>query len=237
MALTVAQCAEWIALSPGGKLHPVLSTQKIVNLAGQHFCGMSDWRFLKRRSSFLDTVADQEYVELPAEYGGMVSLVGVGEQWQMEPTGLDEINRLRNASSSTSQGPPYRWSIVDNDPQERYLEIWPTPAASVSNSLSIVYRAKWVDLDDDADYVVGSDGVLPDYCEMLFIRVMQAVAAGFQESEEATTSLRLQELMTSPEMAAARRQDNGFQRDRGELEGAMSNYAHTCNTILEIEGP
>lgn len=224
MALTVTQAADFIRLTLGGVPDAALSTLTLVNLAGAHVCSMSKWRFLQRKASYLSLTASQTYVALPADFGGMVSLSAVGENTYYSPTTIDEINELRNSSLSSS-GPPYLYAIIGTTPatstaQVQHLELFPTPSASETGALSLVYRATWTDLATDTSYICPAP--LPDYCKALFIRVLQAFARGFQEEEQGSLSLKLMEMKGSPEFIAAAKADRSMQSDLGEISGSLS---------------
>jgi hypothetical protein len=241
MALTVTQAADFVRLTLSGKADAALSTLTLVNMTGSHLSSMAKWRFLERKASYLSTTASQTYVALPADFGGMVSLAAVGTNTYYRPADINDINRMRS-SGIPSNGPPYLYAIIGTTPsgstaQVQHLELFPTPTATTANAMSIVYRAKWVDLTADTDYICPAP--FPDYCKVLFIRILQAFARGLQEEEQGSLSLRLNEMRGSPEFIAAAKQDRSMQPDMGEMQGSIPSWGETTSRLYfdTITGP
>jgi hypothetical protein len=238
MPYTVTECADFVKLTLGGEPSAVLPTLALVNMAGHHFVSMSKWRFQERRASYLSTVASQTYIAAPTDLGGIVSLAPVNSAGCYKPSTIDEINMLRS-SASTDTGTPYLYALIHTTPSGStaavpYLELYPTPSTSTANALQIVYRARWVELTSDSDYIP-----FPDFTKTLFIRVLQAHARGFMEEDKASLSARLLELSASPEFVACVKQDRAMQSDRGEMKGDISGgYASYSEPFFDtITGP
>lgn len=238
MAITVTQCADWIKLTLGGRPDAVLNTLELVNLAGSHFCGMSKWRFLMRKYTLLDTVASQNYVAAPADFGGVITLASVGTSGLYEPSDYVTVATLQN--NSTGTGTPHLYAIVDTTPSSstaavRHIALFPVPSATATGAMALVYRAKWADLTSDSDYIL-----FPDYVKALFVRVLMAFARGLQREEQGSLSQRLAELQTSPEFISAVRQDRAMQSDLGAIEGSVRDYPIDRGEIIfsgTITGP
>jgi hypothetical protein len=241
MAITVTQCEQWIRLTLGGRPDAVLNTLELVNLAGSHFCGMSKWRFLMRKFSLRDTVASQSYVTTPDDFGGVITLAGVGANAYYTESDYATIATLQNGTTTSGvTGNPYMYAIVDTTPSGstasvRHLELFPVPSTTTTGAMALVYRAKWADLTSDSDYIL-----FPDYTKALFVRVLMAFARGLQREEQGSLSQRLAELQTSPEFLSAVRQDRAMQSDLGEIEGSVQDYPIDRGRIIfsgTITGP
>lgn len=223
MGFTVTNCADFVRQELGNLPGGPLSIIELVNMAGSHFCGMSKWRFLQRKSTSLDTVAGQTYVVPPADFGGLIALAGSGSNLLYVESDYATIVAARQ--SSMVGGSPYLYAIQDTTPSGstpavRHIELFPTPVASTTGAMALVYRAIWANVTDDADYIP-----YPDYVKTLFIRILRAHASGFVRGEQGSLSLRLAELSSSPEFVAAVRQDRAMQTDIGEIVGSLPQYS------------
>lgn len=239
MALTVLQCADFVKLTLAGAADTSLSTLTLVNMAGQSLCGMSEWRWLQRAPVDVGVVAAQEYATLPIDFGAMLAMVPSTGFYGIVWTDLGEIAGLRAASAQTSANGPWRGVVIDSIPSGSTLpraqvELYPTPSATSTTAFKLAYRAKWTNLTSDSDYIP-----IPEWCETLFIRLLQVHARGFMEEDKASLSMRLAEIKSSAELIGAVKQDRARQRDRGALKGSLSspNTYDYRSRFTTITGP
>lgn len=101
------------------------------------------WRW-RRKALSLDFTADQSYVALPADFEELWALTGaVSTVGRAMPTDLQDIVQWRQTTGATGQTCWYAVSITPQtsataSPVAR-LEIYPTPAATVSAALTGYY--------------------------------------------------------------------------------------------------
>ena len=240
MTLTVTNCADFVRLTLGGPADAALPTLALVNMAGRHLVGMSQWRWLMRGPVAVGTVAAQEYVELPTDYGTMIQLAGSSTIWDVNWVGLGEITSLRAHTPTNAECGPFRGAVslapASGSTLPRWrVELYPTPSATNATAFSLAYRAQWTEITSESDYLP-----LPLYCETLFTRILQTFARGYMEEDQANLSERLAVLSTSPELIAATRQDRAKIQDYGHLLGAhgeLRRYFNPYNNMTTITGP
>lgn len=221
MPYTVTECADFVRLTLGGPAAAALPTLTLVNMAGHHFVGLSKWKFMERRASYLGTTANQSYVAAPSDFGEPVSLGAVTINAYYQPSSIGEINELR-ASSTAGVGEPYLYCVTHTTPSGStaavpYIELYPTPSATVAQAILLIYRARWAELTSDSDYIP-----FPDYTKALFLRLVQSFARGFMEEDKGSLSLRLADAHAWPEFVNAAKQDRRFNSDHGELRGDIA---------------
>lgn len=240
MTLTVANCADYVQLTLGGPAAAALPTLTLVNLAGRHMVGMSQWRWLMRGPTPIGTVNGQEYVELPTDYGTMIEMAGSVNIWDIVWVGLGEITSLRAHYPQNAVYGPYRGAVslapASGSTLPRWrVELYPTPNSTNATAFSLAYRAQWEEITQDTSYLP-----IPLYCETLFIRILQSFARGYMEEDQGTLSARLSELSTCPELVAATRQDRSKIQDYGHLIGdiaSKSRYLDYSRRFTTIIGP
>jgi hypothetical protein len=121
----------------------------IVNDALEHVATMHEWNWLSHGQKTLDVTADQPYVALPEDFGTLLGIEHT-EGWarQLIPTTWQEMLTLRHQPIQS-----WSWSYwyVINTGQVQAgaeeqgliaprLELYPTPADTQADALTIVYR-------------------------------------------------------------------------------------------------
>lgn len=100
------------------------------------------------------------------------------------------------------------------------LEVYPTPTVALAGALTLYYRAGWTDISDDSDLIS-----VPNWMELFFLQVLEAVARGFDEQDELPMSARLDLLRAGSMFLAAVRDDADLAPDIGPiLGGALDTY-------------
>jgi len=110
--------------------------------------------------------------------------------------------------------PEYNTSSTGPTPPVPILKLWPSLTANDARELTIFYRAGWIEVSEDSDYVQ-----LPLWLEALFIEVCKAWARGTEEEDTASLSERLFAIQNSPLYLTAIRRDGMVQPDFGPLRG------------------
>lgn len=233
MALTVTQCAEWIRLTLGGTPGGITSTLQLVNMAGRALTRMTAWRWLEGAEVDLDVVADQGYVVLPANFSKPISLVQASARGEIEWITREEMvaRRQRLAPRTSDTGCVYvavsTAAGSGSTPPTARLEIDPPRATSATAYFKLVYKAKWIDLSDESDYVQ-----VPDWCEDLYIAILQAYARGFLREEDGTFDLRMAALRGGQTFKDAIREDKSKQTSWGPIRGSIADWSVRTGLIL-----
>ena len=193
-----------------------LTLFEIVNAAGHELTGMHTWSWLDRTDT-LDIVAGQSYVTLPSDFSRLVFLHSTGESFSVEPA--DPGTVLRERAFGGNEAFCFKFYVgqtaptTSSGPVARLEHNWGTPAATSSDALSIVYRARWAD-------VVGSETnalPIPDYMRPLFIEVLRATAQGWEEEQKGSKTDRMNAIYTGATFMAAKRIDDETQFAYGPI--------------------
>jgi len=197
MALTVSQALFHASHSIGGAgEQSEVGGLAVLNYAGTYLCSSRAWRWLERQQVKLDLVKDQDYVWLPR---GLLELVGY-DMTQGLTTGL-------SVSANLGVG------VYPGTPRPR-LDIWPTPAATELDAITLYYRGGWSPIDEDTTLLP-----IPEWFEPLYIEAVRQVSRGFEMEDDAPMGDRMAALFTGPLYLAARRVDDGMAPDYGPLRG------------------
>lgn len=189
----------------------------IVNAAGVQLYNMCSWQFRERDPVSLSFVADQDHVELPADFGKVTAyaLNGLTQDFSFTtpqiianyrdhaivPTGFHwwgAIVQPRQASQ-TQVVPPKR------------VQLYPTPTSGDTvNLLKMWYMAKWWTLVDD-DHIAA----IPEFIEPLLISLVHAFALAWIDDQIASPAIRVQEIKNSGLYSDAVDEDGTMQPDYG----------------------
>lgn len=128
----------------------------VVNDAIQYMADAHAWSWMERALS-LNLVADQEYVALPSDYAGIISLRAPTDDLPIRAMSMDEILRARAANTNLVGTQGY-WYAQVWTPQANVtslptcrLELWPTPSANATGGLVGRYRRILSALSADTD--------------------------------------------------------------------------------------
>lgn len=209
------------ALGSPSEANMDIAPATIVNDALEHLVAMHDWQWLKTGEQYLSLVANQPYVELPADFGDLIAIASSG-WWdaRMLPITWDEMIVLRRSPIS-DWARTYRYVVnvgnVELGQEDAglslpTLELYPTPAESTADALSIVYRRAVRRMTDDADRPQ-----IPSYLDRPFSLLCRAFArTDYEDEPESAYSIEFRMLI-----ADAKRKDGGVTRIIGSLGNAV----------------
>jgi hypothetical protein len=228
MVFTVAQGVAHIRHALHGDPNEDLGgSLMILNHAGLHLVNMCTWKFLERAPVTIGTVQDQAYVDLPSDFGeiiaidsteGLVSTIKLTTFQHLLEMRTNQVNLANfnyfgaivwNADTSTEGGAP-----------TVRVEIWPTPNVTDSDEFTLFYRAGWINLTEDTQYVE-----IPSYVEPLYIQLVRAHALGYEEEHNASMMQRLDAIYASTIYRNAMDQDQRVQNSYGPLMGGAARGA------------
>lgn len=232
MALTVNSCASQIRLELGD-LPRHLSVVEVVNLTGNWFTAVHEWKYLQRTSATIDFVADQTYAALPSDFKSIVSVETAGLTTGLQLTTLARILELRKNSAGAANyyECAVEWDHASAPPTPR-LALWPAPSAAQTGALMIYYRAKWAPVASDNDTLM-----VPWYAEGAFVQAVRAHAAGYDESDNATLEQRLAMVVAGDTWKAARKADAQVQPDYGPIQNGIGQVPQAIYDWRDIRVP
>lgn len=226
--VAVSQLIGHVEQTVGGPISDSLGGSiAVVNAAGRHLFACREWLWSSRATATLNLVSGTNYVLLPADFAELVAIeVTNSTVTRAKRCTFAEILELRTAQLN---GTGFGYNVCANwrvlapgitgladDTLQPVLEIWPTPSASVSDALTIIYKARWPDLVNDNTVVL-----LPPFAESLLVDFCRAFARGYEAEEQGSLSERLAQIHAGPVFAAAERQDSAMQANIGAMRGSM----------------
>jgi len=222
MALTAGYVTSIIKHAVAGPLSSPLSELQLANEAGEYMVGLHKWSYLKEAEALIGTVASQEYIELPLDFGQPLSLeVTDGFTDAVVMTDPGTFNRVR--TGSFGNGAFSYWLTLEyavpatgDEPKvpTPRLAIWPTPTSTDADWATLRYRAAWTPLTASDDVVQ-----IPRYCETLYLSICRAMAQGYEEDEGVELEDRLLKIAAGTVALAAKRADAAHQWNYGKLKG------------------
>jgi len=213
--VTLQQLRDTVFLVLGEDADPRVNPDGIVQQAGRHLFDMHPWNWRRRPSATINLVADQDYVELPSDFGfGILDAIDTSNLTTgIQLTTLDDIIKRRKISVST----PWDYHValvypaqssVTQEPQAARLEIHPEPSSSSTGAITVAYRAGWVPLA-----LPTSAANVPPTMDHMLHRVTRAFAHGAQDD---WTHLRA--MYEDPELIMQKRSD-GASQPLGRMTG------------------
>lgn len=215
MPLTLLQLEGEVYHALGGNPAPEHTRVSIVNRAGQYLMTMHQWRFREGKAATVATVASQNYIELPDDFGGELLSITASDALNDSVTLVDlaDIDMMRGSSvtvTSTSF-----WGALST-PANAYdrtrVELYPTPSSAVN--LLVRYRMGWRELANDAD-----KANVPVSLENLLIELVRVFARGIEQEDVASLGTRLAVLETEPVFISAVNSDGIRQPSYGPMRG------------------
>ena len=219
MTVTLANCSSFIENNLDGGVE-VVDAARIINTAGQILVSMKAWRWLERGPTLLGVTADQPFVTLPSDFRSVVTLqsnevlnirVVAWEEWVQIARGADVEPALYAATIGQA--------VPDGGgPVTPQIAIYPTPTTTTANVFNLVYHAGW-DEASAAEVTAGTKKLhIPVWIEALWFEVLQAVARGFEEDDNAVMSQRIELVKRGPLYEAALDRDSSLMREVGYLQ-------------------
>lgn len=223
MPITKAQCVSFLQRTLGSKAGlGVVDEYRIINLAGQSLVNMAGWNWLQRPAVYLNFVAAQTYLTIPADLSEITDVKAASNQC-VELTELRDLNDYRMLRRTLPSGFVLALAFQPDGTTGAVvprLEIFPTPSANQSNALLLDYSAGWLTVV--AEGSAGNPIPVPAYCEPLFFEVLEAVAKGIEENGSAPVSPRLEAIRAGTVFRDAIAADCALQPSRGHLEPVSS---------------
>ena len=216
-----AEKAQRVALTTLGfdEFPPEVPGLDLINDAGEWLIASRSWNWLDNGEALLDFVADQSYVELPADCATVSSVTRATD------TGygfcLSTLDAISAARSSLVDFAGYRGAVSHTQGETgapvMRLEIYPTPTAAETGALRLRYLRGWATLtaDDQAAQI-------PRYMDAVYLEAVRRFALGYHEEHQATLSQRLGELMAGNLYLTAMRRDTAAQLAYGRISGGAA---------------
>lgn len=230
--LTVQTCENHIRHALGGPLHALVPVVDVVNMAGEWIVNVRPWNWLRGLSTTISTTADQEYVDLPSDFGRLQKLTASSSTWNPVETTFDEIDLLRGQNVTGGAVTHFCVGYRAGPPPISVIELYPTPTDVQDYILR--YSRGWVDVDDEADPID-----IPTWLRMEFLEACRQIALGFEEHDVASIVERLAVIEASPTMQLKMQKDAALQPNLGPMRGGGAQQAGRVQFPYydTIEGP
>jgi len=198
-----------------------LKAERIVNDALEFVADLHAWSWLETGQQSLDIVADQDYVELPEDYGAMIGVEHVdGYSRTMIPTTWPHLLKLRQ--DSINDWSRSYWYVVNLGNVETgeedaglslpTLNLYPTPSESVTGGLQIVYRRFLRRMTADTDRPQW-----PAYMD----RFLSLIARGFAKLDHDDDAVSADMQQAQQMLPNLLRRDGERKPSRGVMRGGL----------------
>jgi len=238
----------------GGAMHPAVSGLRVLNETGEWLVSARPWRYLVGGCEALDLVAGQWYVELPEDFGAMISIAqSEGYTKDIRQSTPEEIMDLRRGLAPGGDG--FIWAALTYDhaditgtssdglftvtpstaaeirarksPLAR-LQIYPEPETSATGALLLFYTRGWRSVSEDTDTIF-----VPSWLEGVYLRAVRIWARGYEgegvEQDSFDRDLALEKLVKGPQWRAAVTRDSNVQMEMGMLRGGAVGHGYYYN--------
>lgn len=206
----------------GGEPSSERTSTQIVNEAGNYLFTMHQWNFRNRPQLTITIPADQDYVELPHDFGTCVTTPRIdGLTTDFAFTSHSYLMLLRDQSLLPEGFDVFGAIVYPASPAPGVamprprIELHPT--SSSDGTLRISYRARWIPLTQDNDVAN-----VPEYAEGVLRECVRAVAQGYEDDDIATKDQRLAMVAAGPCFMAARSEDAHAQSDVGVVRNGQA---------------
>lgn len=176
------------ALEGASSLPSGITFAQVINTAGQWFFSSHPWAFREGTVAKLHLTANQEYVDLPYDFGALTALQMTSSLVSTLTMTTPAALIARRVRSVTVTQQHYWVALVQGPKNDRAgpfppprLEIWPTPASNSENALTAIYRRKWTLFADTTADTSVDTAPIPEYAEMALIQAVRATAIGWGE--------------------------------------------------------
>jgi len=188
------------------------SWEDVVKDSIRHITCMHAWTW-RERLMLLDLAADQEVVDLPDNFGQLVSLARTDKITACRRVSLSRINELRSYPIAIEVGVMLYCVTGDNVPYT--LEIYPTPTATVTGALRGVYLRGPEYPATDSDTVS-----MPESFGTALKALCRAWAKGEELDSDGTDATKFRDCIT-----AAIAEESGIENDLGMMDNTLASPA------------
>lgn len=165
----------------GGTLGSLVTLEQVIDDAGRYLYGMHQWAFAERPPVTLALVGDQDYVELPLDFGQAILIESSNVSITL--TTLQELAMQKSTETLATNATAFYgvivWPAYEGVPatveRRSRLLLFPTPATS-GPLATLWYRATWVTLVSDT-----AVANVPPYAEAMLIALVRAFARGYRD--------------------------------------------------------
>lgn len=259
MTLLAGQAKEIVEHGLAGAVHPAITSLRVLNETGEWLVSARPWVYLRGAMEALDLTSGQDYVDLPSDFGAIVSIDRTTNfTSSVFLTSTEELLSLRRGWNTA--GARSIWCAVVYDhaditgtaagsnytvtpataaeikalkaPSPR-LDIYPEPTSSTTGALLLYYTRGWRRVEEDTDTVF-----VPAWLEGVYLRAARIWAKGYEEEDSFNKDQALAVLMQGPEWGAAKTRDANIQMEVGPLRGgAVGGGAGWWNRDGQVMNP
>jgi len=223
MALTLLNLKNHAQLE--GDISSAFDITSVINDAGRYLLDMHAWNCAVAPPVTLNFLASRTYVELPADFGKPIEVVmTAGLTSSFSFTSLANVLRMR--SDSVTQAYQHYFGAVvfpnqaqpTDPPLPPRIELWPTPSSASSAVMTIAYRKRWKNLEQDTDEVNVDESLYS-----LLRRLVRIFAKAYDSEDTGTLEERLEAIEQSTFYLRLKENDGLRQPDYGPTTGGAIN--------------
>jgi len=139
-----------------------------------------------------------------------------------------EASWFTDTNSKFSAAPNMTGGIGGGPPRPR-LDIWPTPTTDSLAAVTVYYRAGWMAVENDNQFLY-----MPEWIETLYLHLVRSFARGYERESEFNIAVMLDTLINSPLYLSAQQRDKEMTPSFGAMaggaaQGVVNNYDYFWN--------
>lgn len=207
---------------------------KTVNRGGRAFCSAHPWPWLADLPATISGTENREYIDLPLDFGEMLSITCPDRNWSPRPATLVEVSRLREAAQGsgdtiTTWALGWRTEKKSDARPRQVIEVHPTPTTDGDPELTLRYVGTWRELDESNPDAVPN---VPAQGEQALLDCCVQLALHFEDSpEQPSPDVRLLPSVDALVKACSRKQVD-FGRMRGGADSLCLGYGGGPSTTV-----
>ena len=124
---------------------------------------------------------------------------------------------------------------IGSGPPRPRLDIWPTPTTDSLGAVTVYYRAGWMTVENDSQFLY-----MPEWIETLYLFLVRTFAQGYERESEFNIGVGLDNIVNSPLYLAAQQRDKEMTPSFGAMAGGAAqgvvnhydyfwNFSNTAN--------
>lgn len=210
------------------------SLPETFNRAGRALVTARPWSWRIRGPVTLSTVANQAYIELPADFCEVrtVYIPSAGAVQRVELATLETLAQIRALSSSyVGTGIIYAffpsWSSLQQG-MTRRVELAPIPTTNATPSFQLIYNAGWKEIDS-------GDGTATPQVPLEFEHALVLMARAFANNIENQDSA-IEDVAVQNEIARLDKEDSRIQPTYGRMSGGAASRMTTTIASRRVVG-
>lgn len=151
-----------------------------------------------------NTATPDSKINLTYARPGLEGNLGAEASWFTDPDA--KFDAAPNMTGGIGSGPP-----------RPRLDIWPTPTTDSLGAVTVYYRAGWMTVENDSQFLY-----MPEWIETLYLFLVRTFAQGYERESEFNIGVGLDAIINSSLYLAAQQRDKEMTPSFGAMAGGAA---------------